>query len=101
MDSLTEGLYLVKTVHELPLVEQYLAVRVVDDGLLDDGRRNDVVPNARPRTGLTPLSVSGSPLISVYLSVMYLLVTTSAHGNRLAFTGNHVSFPAFLSLQVL
>ena len=38
-----EGLYLVKAVHKFSLVKQYLAVRVVDDALLHDGRRDDVV----------------------------------------------------------
>ena len=38
-----ECLYLVELVHVLALVEQYLAVRIVDDTFLDYGRGDDVV----------------------------------------------------------
>ena len=47
-----ERLYLVELVHVLALVEQYLAVGVVDDALLDHGRGDDVVHLLRHHDGL-------------------------------------------------
>ena len=46
-----ERLYLVELVHVLALVEQYLAVGIVDDALLDHGRRDDVVHLLRHHDG--------------------------------------------------
>src|SRR5699024_12518797 len=71
-----QSLYLVEAVHELPLVEQYLAVRVVDDGLLDDGRADDVVhlrvtTIASPKYFLTVLDRKSTRLNSSHVSISY------------------------------
>lgn len=57
--------------------------------------------NARPRTGLTPFSVSGSPLIlSVHPTAIHFLMATPTKCDSLAFPCNHVFFPILFSLQI-
>ena len=43
----------------IPLVEQYLAVRVVDDAFLHDGRRDDVVHLLRHHDRLAEILANG------------------------------------------
>ena len=54
-----QRLYAVELGHVLPLVEQDLAVGVVDDRLLDDGRRDDVVDLLRHHDRLAEVLADG------------------------------------------
>ena len=54
-----QRLYAVELGHVLPLVEQDLAVGIVDDRLLDDGRRDDVVDLLRHHDRLAEILADG------------------------------------------
>ena len=47
-----QRLYLIELVHVLALVKENLAVAVVDDGTLDNRRRNDILDLLRDNDGL-------------------------------------------------
>ncbi len=63
-------LYAVELGHVLALVEQYLAVGVVDDAFLDNGRLDDVVHLLRYDNGFPEILSEG--LIQIFL-VLYVL----------------------------